>query len=141
MEQEKIQIIRNTWSYVIINPQEAGELFYQKLFELAPHLRPMFKGDIKEQSKKLMRTITVAVTKLDKLDDLLPEIQALAKRHVGYGVKPSHYAPVGAALIWTLEKGLGPKWTPEVATAWTELYLLLSQAMIEAVENKATKVA
>jgi nitric oxide dioxygenase len=90
----------------------------------------MFRGDMKEQGKKLMGTLAVVVGGLTKLETILPAASALAKKHVGYGVKASHYTPVGAALIWTLEKGLGPDWTPEVATAWTAAYTTLSGYMI-----------
>jgi nitric oxide dioxygenase len=105
-------------------------LFYGRLFEIAPEVKPMFRGDMKEQGRKLMATLAVVVNGLANLAAILPAASALAQRHVGYGVKPGHYAPVGEALLWTLETGLGPEWTPELAAAWTAAYTTLSQFMI-----------
>ncbi len=105
-------------------------MFYGRLFEIAPEVRPLFKGDMAEQGRKLMATLAVVVRGLSDLPSILPAASALAKKHVSYGVKAAHYEPVGAALLWTLEKGLGDKWTPEVAAAWTEAYVTLSGYMI-----------
>jgi nitric oxide dioxygenase len=91
----------------------------------------MFKGDIKEQAKKLMNMVTLIVTKLQKLDEIIDEVKLLAKRHGKYGVKPEYYKIVGAALIWTLKEGLKEKWTPETEEAWIKVYGILSNAMIE----------
>ncbi|MGZ5924548.1 MAG: globin family protein, partial [Rhizomicrobium sp.] len=109
----------------------AATLFYERLFEIAPEVKQMFPSDMTEQRKKLMVTLAYVVTGLDKLDAILPAASALAKKHVDYGVKPSHYAPVGAALLWTLEKGLGAAWTPGLASAWTNAYATLSGFMIK----------
>src|SRR5580704_14007373 len=88
--------------------------FKQKTaYEIEPSVKPLFRGDIKEQGRKLMATLAVVVNSLHNLEGILPAASALAKRHVAYGVKPNHYAPVGAALLWTLEQGLGVQWTPE----------------------------
>ena len=109
---------------------DAAALFYGRLFEIAPEVKPLFKGDIKEQGKKLMTTLAAVVNGLDNLPSILPAASALAKKHVSYGVKPGHYAPVGAALLWTLERGLGATWTPQLAAAWTGAYTTLSGFMI-----------
>ena len=77
-----------------------------------------------------MATLTFVVKGLDHLDAILPAASALAKRHVGYGVKPADYTPVGAALLWTLERGLGAEWTPELAQAWAAAYGVLSEFII-----------
>jgi nitric oxide dioxygenase len=90
----------------------------------------MFPDDLTEQRKKLMATLAIVVNGLTSLDAVLPAASALAKRHVGYGAKPEHYPVVGAALLWTLEKGLGEAWTPELAQAWSAAYGLLSGTMI-----------
>src|SRR3546814_3776176 len=97
-------------------------LFYTRLFETAPEVKPLFKGDIKEQGRKLMATIGLAVSSLDRLPQLVPVVQDLGRKHAGYGVRDDHYDAVGAALLWTLEQGLGPDFTPETRTAWTEGY-------------------
>ena len=84
------------------------------------------------QRKILMQTLTVVVKSLDKLDQIVPAVQALGRRHAGYGVRESHYATVGEALLWTLEQGLGEAFTPDVRAAWTEAYGTLATVMIEA---------
>ncbi len=110
--------------------QQAAALFYGRLFEIAPEVKPLFKGDMTEQGRKLMATLAVVVNGLGDLDAILPAASALAKRHVAYGVTPGHYAPVGAALLWTLERGLGAQWTQELAAAWAAAYATLSGFMI-----------
>ena len=107
-------------------------MFYGRLFETAPEVRPLFKGDMKEQGAKLMATLAVVVKGLDNIESLLPVAGDLAKRHVDYGVEPEHYSQVGASLLWTLGQGLGEEFTPEVEAAWTGAYGLLSGAMISA---------
>src|ERR1700751_1566662 len=110
--------------------EQAAALFYGRLFEIAPEVKPLFKGDLAEQGRKLMATLAVVVNGLANLDSILPAASALARRHVAYGVKPGHYAPVGEALLWTLERGLGAGWTQELAAAWVAAYTTLSQFMI-----------
>ena len=100
---------------------QAAELFYGRLFEIAPAIKPMFRGDMKEQGSKLMAVLASVVHGLGDLESVLPAARALAKRHVGYGVKASDYTPVGSALLWTLERGLGTQWTPDLAAAWGQL--------------------
>src|SRR5215831_13682600 len=117
---------------------EAGKLFYERLFALDPALRPLFKGDMTEQSRTLMRMIAVAVNGLDRLDTIAPALKALGVRHAGYGVRDGHYATVGDALLWTLERGLGESFTPDVAEAWSAAYGLLAQTMQSAARDAAT---
>ncbi len=105
-------------------------LFYGRLFEIAPQVKAMFPADMTEQRKKLMATLAVVVNGLSNLESVLPAASALAMRHVSYGAKAEHYPVVGAALLWTLEKGLGEDWTPAVADAWTTAYGTLSGFMI-----------
>jgi len=126
---EQKVLVQSTWAMVAPISETAAGLFYNRLFEIDPSLRGMFKTDIKEQGKKLMLMIGTAVGGLDRLDQIVPAVQALGKRHVGYGVKDEHYATVAAALLWTLEKGLGEAYTPEVAEAWTVTYTLLADVM------------
>lgn len=122
---EQVALIQTSFTQVVIDSDAVARLFYARLFSLDPSLKPMFKGDMREQGRKLMQMLAVAVSMLDKLDKLVPAVQALGKRHVGYGVKKEHYDTVGAALIWTLEQGLGPAFTPEVREAWVALYGVL----------------
>ena len=130
MDKSNISLIQSSFEAVKPISEQAAELFYGRLFESAPEVKPLFKGDLQEQGRKLMATLAHVVSGLGDLAQVLPAASALAKRHVAYGVKPDHYVPVGAALLWTLEQGLGPRWTPETATAWTEAYSTLSGFMI-----------
>ena len=134
MEQEQITLVQESFAKVAPIADTAASLFYGKLFELDPSLQPLFTGDMEEQGKKLMQMLAVAVKGLSDLDSIVPAVQALGERHVGYNVTPAHYQTVGEALIWTLGQGLGDDFTPEVKDAWLEVYTLLSSVMIEAAE-------
>lgn len=138
MTPEQVSEIRVSFSKVAPIAEQAAALFYGRLFEIAPEVQPLFKtADMKEQGRKLMGTLAVVVKGLDDLPALMPAVEALARKHVGYGVTPAHYAPVGAALLWTLEQGLGDGFTPTVKDAWTTAYGALSGAMIAAAEKPA----
>ena len=130
MTPDQIKAIQDSFAKVAPISEQAAALFYGRLFEIAPHVKPLFRGDMKEQGRKLMVTLAVVVNGLRNLESVLPAASALAKRHVDYGVKGADYAPVGAALLWTLEKGLGAQWTPELAAAWGSAYAILSEYMI-----------
>ncbi len=132
MNPAQINLVQNTFKLVEPIAETAAGLFYNRLFELDPSLRPMFKNDIKEQGKKLMQALAFVVKGLKKPDTIIPVIQDLGRRHVHYGVQDAHYDTVGAALLWTLEKGLGEAWTAEVHEAWTAAYGLISHVMKEA---------
>lgn len=129
MTPEQIAIVQSTWAGVVPIKETAAELFYGRLFELDPSLRALFKGDMKEQGRKLMAMINVAVAGLDRLDTLVPAVQDLGRRHKGYGVKAEHYGTVATALLWTLEKGLGDAFTPTAKDAWTQTYTVLAKTM------------
>jgi nitric oxide dioxygenase len=131
MTPEQIALVQQSFTKVVPISQQAANMFYGRLFEIAPEVKPMFRGDITEQGSKLMATLAVVVNGLTDLNSILPAASALAKRHVAFGVKPSHYALVGATLLWTLEKGLGAAWTPVLAAAWRAAYATLSGYMIE----------
>jgi len=130
MTPDQIQAIQESFAKVVPISEQAAVLFYGRLFEIAPAVKPLFRGDMKEQGRKLMATLGVVVNGLGNLDTVLPAASALAKRHVDYGVKAADYTPVGAALLWTLEKGLGDQWTPDLAAAWSAAYSVLSDFMI-----------
>ena len=133
MTNKQIDLVKSSWAIVAtIDPVTVGGIFYNRLFEIAPQLKDMFRNPMPEQSKKLLAMISYVIRKLDKLEDILDEVAKLAQRHVSYGVKPGHYTTVGEALIWTLEKGLGENWNTELKEAWTVCYDILSSAMINA---------
>ncbi len=129
---EEIQAVQSSWEKCVPIADKAAELFYGKLFELDPNLKPLFKGDMQEQGKKLMTMITVAVNGLNDLEKIVSAVKALGVRHVGYGVEDSHYDTVGSALIWTLGKGLGEEFTDALKAAWIKVYTLLATTMKEA---------
>jgi nitric oxide dioxygenase len=130
MTPEQIKAIQQSFAKVAPISEQAAGLFYGRLFETDPALKSLFHGDMKEQGRKLMATLAIVVNNLNDIGAVLPAASALAKRHVGYGVKPAHYTPVGEALLWTLQQGLGAAWTAELATAWSTAYGVLSEYMI-----------
>ena len=119
MTPDQIKLVQSSFSKVAPISEQAAVMFYDRLFEIAPQVKSMFPADMTEQRKKLMAMLAAVVNGLGNLESILPAASALATRHVSYGAKPEHYPVVGAALLWTLEKGLGDGWTPEVAEAWT----------------------
>jgi hemoglobin-like flavoprotein len=130
MTPDQIALVQQSFAKVAPISATAAELFYGRLFEIAPQVKAMFPADMTEQRKKLMVMLATVVNGLGHLESILPAASALATRHVSYGAKAEHYPVVGAALLWTLEKGLGDAWTPEVASAWTAAYGMLSGYMI-----------
>lgn len=132
MTPQQIELVQTSFKKVVPIAGAAADLFYGRLFEIAPEVRPMFPQDMTEQKTKLMAMLGTAVTNLHKLDEILPAVKAMGERHKGYGVTAAQYAPVGAALLWTLEQGLGPDFTPEVKEAWTETYTALAGVMTSA---------
>ncbi|WP_159467380.1 globin domain-containing protein [Dyadobacter sp. 3J3] len=130
MKNSKILIIKNSWFHIVNNTENAGEYFYEVLFELDPTLKPMFKTNTEEQSKKLVTMLSYVISKLNALDEIMPQIQGLAQRHSKYGVNAEHYQVVGQALIQMLEYKLEKQWNEEIKDAWLEVYTILSSAMI-----------
>ena len=136
MTPNQIKLVQTSFAQVAPIAATAADLFYGRLFEIAPQVRAMFPTDLSEQKKKLMAMLGTVVAGLNNLDTLMPAVRALGRRHGGYGVKAQHYAPVGAALLWTLEKGLGAAFTPDVKDAWATAYIVLSTTMIDAGNEK-----
>ena len=124
------KLVQSTWARVAPIGDAAARLFYDRLFEIDPSVRPLFRGvDLAQQRQKLLQVLSVAIAGLDNLEALLPTVEALGRRHAGYGVKDKHYDSVGFALLWTLERGLGKNWNPEVSAAWVEVYGTLAGVM------------
>jgi hemoglobin-like flavoprotein len=126
---EQIVLVQETFAQVVPIADTAAVLFYGRLFEMDPDLRALFRADMSAQYSNLMQTLTVVVRGLDRLDSILPAVQALGRRHAGYGVKDQHFDLVGEALLWTLQQGLGSAFTPEVRQAWATAYGLLASTM------------
>jgi len=132
---KQIQLVQESFALVAPIADTAAGLFYQRLFVLDQRLKTLFRGDMIEQGKKLMAMIGAAVRGLDDVEKLIPVVQALGSRHAGYGVAPKDYDTVGAALLWTLEQGLGAAFTPPVKEAWTAVYGVLAATMLGASQS------
>jgi hemoglobin-like flavoprotein len=141
MTLDQVQLVQRSFAKVAPISEAAAVLFYDRLFEIAPQVKAMFPSDMTEQRKKLMATLAVVVGGLSSLEAILPAASALAIRHVSYGAKAEHYPVVGAALLWTLEKGLGDSWTPEIADAWSTAYGTLAGYMISEAYGRRPQAA
>lgn len=139
MTPTQIALVKTSFAQVAPIAATAADLFYGRLFEIAPRLRAMFPDDLTDQKKKLMAMLGTVVAGLDRLDTLMPAVRALGQRHKGYGVSAEDFYPVGSALLWTLEQGLGDSFTAETKDAWVTAYAVLSQTMIDAAND--TKLA
>lgn len=135
MTDTRISIVKNSWFYLVNNTENAGNFFYQTLFELDPTLKLLFQENIDEQSQKLVTMLNFVVTRLHELDQIIPQIEGLAVHHIHYGVRREHYELVGQALIQTLEYKLDEHWNEHTEEAWLALYSILSGVMIRATEN------
>jgi hemoglobin-like flavoprotein len=137
MNDRQKMLVRDSFEKVLPIAEDAAALFYSRLFELDPSLKHLFKGNLREQGRKLMSAIQVVVTSLNRLEKIVPTVQELGRRHARYGVQPSHYQTVAEALLWTLEQGLGEAFTPETKDAWVAAYTVLAETMIAAAEQEA----
>jgi nitric oxide dioxygenase len=132
MTPKQIADVQRTFALVVPIKEKAAELFYGRLFSIDPSVKPLFKGDMVEQGRKLMAALATVVSGLTDLPRILPVAQNMGRRHAGYGVEERHYDSVGAALLWTLEQGLGKEFTPDVRQAWTAAYTTLATVMKDA---------
>jgi hemoglobin-like flavoprotein len=128
---DDIERVRSSFDRIWpVSTQTAG-LFYDRLFEIAPEVRPLFRRDIDEQKRKFISTLAVIVANLDDTGKLTTLTDNLARQHSNFGVRPAYYPVVGEALLWSLERGLGKDWTPGVAASWSKAYGVISTFMIE----------
>jgi hemoglobin-like flavoprotein len=132
MTTKQIQLIKMSFARIAPVAEPVAAAFYARLFELDPGLRSMFPVNLDDQGLNLMKMLGAAVGMLNRPEALIPALEALARRHNGYGVRDEHYDTVGEALLWTLERGLGPLFTDEVREAWTVLYQVVSTTMQKA---------
>jgi hemoglobin-like flavoprotein len=139
MTPQQVALVQDSFAKVAPISEQAAALFYDRLFEIAPQVKPMFPDDMTEQRRKLMMMLAAVVNGLGNLASILPAASALAKRHVDYGAKAEHYPVGGAALLWTLQTGLGDGWTPELAEAWTTAFGTLSGYMISEAYSQAAE--
>ena len=141
MTPEQKTLVQESFALVVPMADTAAELFYGRLFELDPSLRRLFHGDMREQGRKLMQMLTVAVHGLDRLESIVPAVRALGRRHAAYGVTDDDFDTVGDALLWTLKQGLGPAYTPDVADAWASVYAVLATTMKDAMADVSLPAA
>lgn len=141
MTPEQVSLVQESWKKVVPIADQAAALFYGRLFELDPSVRPLFKADLKGQGRKLTSMLNTAVVSLHKIEEILPAVQDLGRRHVDYGVEPAHYDTVGAALLWTLGQGLGDDFDDAAKEAWTEAYTALATAMKAAAASEPGSVS
>lgn len=137
---EQKKLIQQSYTAVMPISDKVAECFYDRLFELDPSLRSLFSLDMAEQGRKLMNTLYTVVYNLERLERVIPPVQALGNRHVSYGVQPRHFELVGAALLWSLEHNLGEMYTPELEEAWTTAYSLLAGVMQEAFTKQGSNL-
>ena len=129
MTPDQVSLVKESWKMVVPIAEQAAAVFYNRLFELDPSVRPLFKTDLREQGRKLTSMINTVVVGLDRIESLVPAVEDLGRRHVGYGVRDEHYETVGKALIWTLATGLGDRFTEATEAAWVEAYTILATVM------------
>ena len=141
MTPKQISLVQESWQKVLPIAPQAAEIFYKTLFDMDPSLKTLFPNNMEEQGNKLMAMLDTAVKLLDKPDKLIPAVEKLGVRHVGYGTKTEHYDTVGAALIKTLATGLGKEFTAPVKKAWTTVYQTLATTMIVAADAANTNSA
>jgi hemoglobin-like flavoprotein len=128
-------LVQESFARVAPIADTAGALFYERLFALDPTLRELFRSDMREQRRKLMQMLAVAVHNLDNVENILPALHALGRRHAVYGVTGQHFTVVGEALMWTLERGLGEAFTAEVRDAWCAVYQALVEIMLDGMQS------
>lgn len=129
MTPEQVNLVQQSFAKVAPIADQAADLFYDRLFESAPSVRPLFPEDMTAQKQKLMQLLSTAVANLDQVEEIVPTLEELGRKHVGYGAEPGHYDVVGEALLWTLEQGLGDGFTPAVKEAWATTYGTIADLM------------
>ena len=134
MTPEQKQLVKDSWAKIVPIQETAAELFYGRLFEIYPEVKPLFKGDMKSQGRKLMATLNTAVNALDNLEVLIAPLKQSGKAHKAYGVKAEDYDKVADAFLWTLGQGLGEAFTNDVKEAWVVTYTKVVGVMIEGAE-------
>jgi len=133
MTPKQISLVQESFRRVLPIAGPAAAMFYDRLFALDPAVRPLFaRADMAEQGRKLMATLGHVIGALNAPESVMPAVRDLGRRHAGFGVQHAHYATVGAALLWTLEQGLGEAFTAEVREAWGAAYAAVSGAMMDA---------
>lgn len=137
MNPTQIRLVQASWQQVPYTLEETANRFYTRLFQMDPALKRLFRGDLNEQGRKSMSMLTFIVNSLGRMEEIVPVLRSLGSRHAGYGVRDEHYGTVGATLLATLEEALGPRFTPEVRSAWMAALEALAGTMTEAAQAAA----
>ncbi|WP_016949505.1 globin domain-containing protein [Anabaena sp. PCC 7108] len=137
-----VEILVNSFEKVKPHANEFAASFYDNLFQAHPEVKPLFTHtDMGSQEKKLINSLVLVVENLRNPEALEPVLKALGGRHIGYGVVPKYYRPVGEALLLAFEQYLGEDWTPEVKKAWLDAYRAITTLMLKgAGEESSPKV-
>lgn len=135
MTEHEKELVKSSFAKIVPIAEPAADLFYSRLFEIAPYVRPLFNGDMKDQGKKLIATLNIAVNSLDRFETIIPALKKMGRDHTSYGVSNAHYDIVASALLWTLERGLGAEFTDEVRNAWVKLYTDVADSMKKGAEE------
>ena len=141
MDDSQKQLVRATFAKIAPIADQAAAMFYDRLFAIDPDLRPMFRNDMKKQGAMLMAVLATAVGNLHRLDQILPTVRELGRRHAGYAVKDRDYDTVAVALLGTLEAALGDDFTAAVRSAWAACYEVLSGEMKAAASEVSESAA
>jgi hemoglobin-like flavoprotein len=137
----QLVLVRETFMLLAPGAADVVALLYTRLFEVAPRLRRLFHADMREQGDKLIQALTLAVSHLDDLESIAPDVRALGRRHRLYGVEDVDFETVGHVLLWTLERSLGARWNPEVREAWADVYGVLSGIMRQGLAESVAQAA
>jgi hemoglobin-like flavoprotein len=135
MKADELKLVLDSLTLVQSNADEVAKSFYKHLFEIAPQTKKLFTGDMERQGTMLMTSLSLAVSGLSNIDDILPSVQALGERHMSYGVKPEYFQPASESFIWALENHLGDQFTPALKAAWTLAFESLTKAMLDAFDS------
>ena len=129
LSDETIRLVRASAALLPADDPAPVHAFYQRLFELAPDVRPLFKATLDLQVRKLADMLGWIIANLDDPGTMMTTLRQLGVGHREYGVVVDHYAPVGTALIHMFQVTLGDRFTPEMEQAWLEVYGIISGGM------------
>ena len=131
MTPTQVALVQESFKDVGRQSHEAGRIFYDELFQLAPELQRLFPGDMSRHKLKFIQMLATIVRSLDQIATISDDIADLGRRHMSYDVEDEHYAMVGEALMTMLNRLLGPDLTPQISDAWAAAYGMIARVMQE----------
>ena len=135
MTQHQKDLVRSSFRKITPIAEETSDLFYSRLFEIAPYVGALFKGETHEQGAKMMTMLQMVIHMLDRFEENIPRLEKLGRDHRSYGVTSGHYDIFASALLWSLERMLGRDFTDDVRNAWVALYVDISAVMKKAAKD------